>query len=168
MTQPPTAAVTNRGVATPRRWMLLVSLTLILVGCGSTSVGTASPSTVMPTSNEPSASPLPAETGEADAPQGTLTLIPGVEADGPGASVGILIARAPVHMALVNGWRLIDADGTEWLCEALSTSDPPRCGGARLRVEGASPEDLTADWRESGGLHWLPQPAQLFGDVEVP
>ena len=106
-----------------RRMPLLVSLSLILAGCGSADVGTASPSPVTPAGSELSGSPLPSETGVADDPSGTLTIIPNTQADGPGQSVRSSIARAPVQMALVNGWLLIDADGTMWLCEALITSD---------------------------------------------
>ena len=76
-------------------------------------------------------------------------------------------------MALVNGWLLIDADDTVWLCEALITSDPPRCDGARLRVEGYTEDELAhirelSDIRESGGIHWLAQPTQRFGSVTTP
>ena len=156
-----------------RRMPLLVSLSLILAGCGSADVGTASPSPVTPAGSELSGSPLPSETGVADDPSGTLTIFPNTQADGPGQSVRSSIARAPVQMALVNGWLLIDADGTMWLCEALITSDPPRCDGARLRVEGYTAEELDhirqlGDIRESGGIHWLPQRTQRFGNVTTP
>ncbi|MEO7665121.1 MAG: hypothetical protein ABIV26_08320 [Candidatus Limnocylindrales bacterium] len=108
----------------------------------------------------------------ADDLSGTLTIIPNAQADGPGESVRSIIVRAPVPMALVNGWLLIDATGTVWLCEALITSDPPVCDGARLRVEGYTEDELVhirelGDIRESGGIYWLPQPTQMFGNVST-
>ena len=169
-----------------RHLAVSVSFFVLLGGCAgsSTLAPSASPSaaasvpptaapTATPAGSELLRSPLPSETGVADVPSGTLTIIPGTQADGPGESVRSIIARAPVQMALVNGWLLIDVDGTVWLCEALTTSDPPRCDGARLRVEGYTEDELAhirelSDIRESGGIHWLAQPTQRFGNVTTP
>ena len=98
----------------------------------------------------------------------TLTLVNGVEADGPGTSVSDGLKDMGVEPQLVNGILLRDADGAEWLCEVLLDSSPPRCMEPRLRVENRLPEDQTfADGEglhEADGVRWVQQ-AQVFGTI---
>jgi len=99
-------------------------------------------------------------------PTGSMTFIAGV-AEGPGLSVSDAIAGAPMEQVLVNGRLLIDGYGIIWLCETLVESNPPRFGGARLRVENSSYAP-SAEFQEADGVYWLPDSIQLFGNVSVP
>jgi hypothetical protein len=97
---------------------------------------------------------------------GTISFIAGV-ASGPGVSVSEAIAGAPMEQVLVNGRLLIDGYGITWLCETLVESNPPRFGGARLRVENSSYAP-SAEFQEADGVYWLPDTIQLLGNVSVP
>ncbi len=98
----------------------------------------------------------------------TLTLINGVEADGPGTRVSDALANVGVEPQLVNGIVLKEADGAVWLCEVLLKSSPPQCAEPRLRVGNQLPEDQTfvnsEGLHEANGVRWVEQ-MQLFGVV---
>jgi len=98
----------------------------------------------------------------------TLTLINGVEADGPGTSVSDALAHVGVEPQLVNGIVLREADGAVWMCEVLLESSPPQCAEPRLRVGNWLPEDQTfangEGLHEANGVRWV-EKVQLFGVV---
>jgi len=98
----------------------------------------------------------------------TLTLVNGVETDGPGTSVSDALAHVGVEPQLVNGTVLREADGAVWLCEALLMSSPPQCAEPRLRVGNWLPEDQTfangEGLHEANGVRWVER-VQLFGVV---
>ena len=98
----------------------------------------------------------------------TLTLMNGVEADGPGTSVSDALAHVGIEAQLVNGIVLREADGAVWLCEVLLESSPPQCAEPRLRVRNWLPEDRTfangEGLHEANGVRWVEQ-VQLFGLV---
>jgi hypothetical protein len=120
----------------------------------------------------PTPSALPSQMRLAPSPSGlataTLTLINGVEADGPGTSVSDALAHVGVEPQLVNGIVLREADGAVWLCEVLLKSSPPQCAEPRLRVGNWLPEDRTfangKGVHEVDGVRWVEQ-AQLFGMI---
>ena len=120
----------------------------------------------------PTPSALPSQTPLAPSPDGqamaTLTLINGVEADGPGTSVSDSLTYVGVEPQLVNGILLMEADGAVWLCEVLLESSPPQCGEPRLRVENRLPEDQAfvngEGLHEADGVRWVEQ-VRLFGVV---
>ena len=144
----------------------IVFITLIAAataGCGG---GAPSPT--------PSALPRasPSQTRIAPSPSGqavaTLTLMNGVEADGPGTSVSDALAHVGVEPQLVNGTVLREADGAVWLCEVLLDSSPPQCAEPRVRVGNWLPEDQTfangEGLHEANGVRWV-EKVQLFGVV---
>jgi len=120
----------------------------------------------------PPPSALPSQTRLASSPNGqaiaTLTLVNGVEADGPGTSVSDAVTYVGVEPQLVNGILLREADGAVWLCEVLLESSPPQCAEPRLRVENRLPEDKAfvngEGLHEADGVRWVEQ-VQLFGVV---
>lgn len=99
-------------------------------------------------------------------PTGTLSWVAG-SADGPGLTVSEAISGAPSEQVLINGWLLIDGFGRTWLCEAISDSTPPRFDGPRLLVENY-PDASSPEFQEAGGVRWIPDAIQLFGNVSVP
>jgi len=153
--------------------LLLALVTIVLAACGSTgtpspsTVATASPSTSAAPSDEPSAAPSEA------AESGTITMVDGVAAGGPGASVAESIAANTGEPMLVNGVLLMDQQGIIWLCDAFAGGGIPSCGDPSLRVIGY-PED-TSDWdmadadvtglQEAEGVLWF-DGAQIFGVIE--
>jgi len=148
----------------------IVFITLIAAataGCGG---GAPSPTPSPTPSALPSA--LPSQTRIAPSPSGqavaTLTLMNGVEADGPGTSVSDALAHVAVEPQLVNGIVLREADGAVWLCEVLLESSQPQCAEPRLRVENWLPEDQTfangEGLHEANGVRWV-EKVQLFGVV---
>ena len=144
----------------------IVFITLIAAataGCGG---GAPSPTP------SPTPSALPSQTRLAPSPSGqamaTLTLINGVEADGPGTSVSDALAHVGVEPQLVNGIVLREADGAVWMCEVLLESSPPQCAEPRLRVGNWLFEDQTfangEGVHEANGVRWV-EKVQLFGVV---
>ena len=145
-------------------WIVFITLiAAAAAGCGG---GAPSPTP------SPTPSALPSQTRLAPSPSGqamaTLTLMNGVEADGPGTSVGDALAHVGVEPQLVNGIVLREADGAVWLCEALLESSPPKCAEPRLRVGNWLPEDQTfangEGLHEASGVRWVER-VQLFGLV---
>ena len=142
----------------------IVAITLIAVATAACGGGAQSPA--------PSLSAAPSQTTLASSPTAlgtaTLTIVAGVEADGPGMSVSDALARVSVEPQLVNGVVLRAADGAVWLCEVLLTSSPPRCAEPRLRVENVLPEDQmfvnSEVLHEADGVRWV-EAVQLFGVV---
>jgi hypothetical protein len=98
----------------------------------------------------------------------TITVEPGVQADGPGVSVSDAVANASIGEQLVNGVLLRNVDGTVWLCEVLLTSPPPRCTEPNLLVVNGSQEDQAfvggQGVHEDDGVRWV-EGAQLYGIV---
>jgi len=157
--------------------LLLAIVAIVLAACGST--GGASPS-AEPTesaSQTPTPSTEPSEEPSAapsEAPEtGTLTMVDGVSAGGPGASVSDSIAANTGEPMIVNGLLLMDPQGTIWLCDAFAGGGVPSCGDPSLRVIGYP--EATSDWdmahaemtglQEAEGILWF-DTAQIFGVVE--
>jgi hypothetical protein len=161
----------NRGVGQRRvsRLGLLVAAAL-MAGCTGTSAP-ASPSVAgTPTATFPSVTPALTQAPTPAASPATLTIAPGVQADGPGESVSEALAHNGSPQDLVNGILLKDADGRVWLCEALVKSSPPECAEPRLLVLNMPPED--AFFQDPGahvadGVRWADR-VQLFGSVRAP
>lgn len=153
-------------------WIVFITLiTAATTVCGGGAPNpTPSPTPSALPSQTPSA--LPSQTRLAPSPSGqamaTLTLMNGVEADGPGTSVSDALAHVGVEPQLVNGIVLREADGAVWLCEVLLESSPPQCAEPRLRVGNWLPEDRTfangEGVHEANGVRWVEQ-VQLFGLV---
>ena len=157
--------------------LLLAIVAIILAACGST-VAESPPIEPSPTAT-PSASPStepsedPSEEPSVGAETGTITMVDGVAAGGPGASVSESIAANTGEPMLVNGVLLMDTQGTIWLCDAFAGGGIPSCGDPSLRVIGY-PED-TSDWdmahaemtglQEGEGILWFDE-AQIFGVIE--
>ena len=159
------------------RYLYLVVVTLVLAACTSTAVATPTPSPEPPAVS----SPTPAAPDEAEA--ATITLGDFGIADGPGESIVSAIANAGAEPRLVNGTMLKEADGTVWLCEAVSDSSPRECDEPRLLVTNY-PEDHVVvdgedyysvfardqpgivDLQEEDGVRWVEE-QQLFGIVRA-
>jgi hypothetical protein len=147
---------------------LFMLLAAAIAACGAgppsavPSVVAGAPPTAVP---GPTPTAVPGPSGRATA---TLTVEPGVEADGPGASISDAMANAGVGPQLVNGILLREVDGSVWLCEILLTSSPPQCAEPRLLVENRPQEDqafINGDGlHEADGVRWV-ENVQLFGIV---
>ena len=141
----------------------IASITLIAAAAAACGGGAPSPTP------NPSAEPPALASSPSGLSTATLTLIAGVQADGPGTSVSDALARVAVEPQLVNGIVLREVDGAVWLCEILVESSPPRCAEPRLRVENLLPDDqLLASGEglhEANGVRWV-EHAQLFGVVQ--
>jgi hypothetical protein len=145
----------------------LLALSVILVGCGATVSETASPS---PTAAAASASQ--AEAG------GTFMFTPGAmdcPANPGGLCPSYTVAEAiaaagqPGTPLIVDGYALIEPDGTAWYCEMLTDSTPPQCAGERLAFDGLDVMGLEADlaaWgvEELDGVRWSDE-VRLLGEV---
>jgi hypothetical protein len=155
-----------------RRPLLVLVAAISLTACGTTVSETFTDVgdivvTPSPAATDGGSSATPA----ADAP--TITLEPGVVADGPGETIEAAIAAARSEPTLVNGILLKDLDGRIWLCSSLLESSPPQCGEPRLLVvnfpaEAADFDPESAELtglQEDGGVFWL-EGHQLFGVVE--
>ena len=146
----------------------LLLAAIVTAGCtANTAPASASPAaTANPTATVASLTPAvtPASTPAASPP--TLTIAQGVQADGPGKSVGEALAHNGGPQDLVNGILIKDADGRVWLCEALVKSSPPQCGEPRLLVLNIGPDAFFGDpgVHVADGVRWVDQ-VQLFGFV---
>lgn len=157
-----------------QRHLRIVFITLIAAATAACGGGAPSPTPSPTPSAIPSQTPsaIPSQTRLAPSPSGkaiaTLTLIAGVEADGPGTSVSDALAHVSVEPQLVNGIVLREADGAVWLCEVLLESSPPQCAEPRLRVGNWLPEDHTFDAgagvHEANGVRWV-EHVQLYGVI---
>jgi hypothetical protein len=165
------------------RVTLILLLAAAIAACGGVSpsavpsvVAGAAPTAVPGPTVSPvpggTLSPRPGATLTAPSPSGrapaTITVEPGVEADGPGGTISDAIANAGVGPQLVNGIMLRAVDGSVWLCEVLLTSSPPQCAEPRLLVENRPQEDQTFvngnGLHEADGVRWV-ENVQLFGIV---
>ena len=163
-------------------WKLLVAAALLLTALmgAAAAIGAwnSRPTlvAVVPTT-EPSAGSSAQPSASPVADVRTITIVGGVEADGPGETVSEAMANAGVEPRLVNGALLKEVDGTTWLCEAFPVSPPPQCVEPRLRVENSQPkpegspvEDNTFDAgpgvHEANGVRWVER-VQLYGIVSA-
>jgi hypothetical protein len=79
----------------------------------------------------------------------------------------IALPRTPGEPMLVNGYLLIEPDGSGWYCETLTDSAPPHCAGDRLEFDGLdlmgqiAVEELT---EELDGVRWS-EGLQFLGEV---
>lgn len=160
-----------------RSTLALSVLVVILAACGGTASTSPTPS-VPPSSSpaEPTTSPseAPTETPEAS-PEvvGTITMVDGVSAGGPGEAIADALAMGMTHPTLVNGVLFMDADGAIYLASSITDASAPTFGGPMLEVIGY-PEN-TADWdmanadvtglQEANGVLFF-EDAQLYGVVE--
>ncbi len=176
-------------MAQRQRWIVCITLLVVLTAAceaGATgvtpnpmpsAVSSATPGAVarptpsptsgaIPTSAPSPTSSPPTTRGQADA---TLTLGNFGQADGPGLSVKDAIAKSGVEPLLVNGILLKAADGSIWLCPALTLA-PPRCAEPRLLVKNwlQPPDDQTfvsaEGLHKAAGVRWIER-MQLFGVV---
>lgn len=166
----------------------LLVLTIILVGCGATVSESSPPSPITPASETETAtstatstapdSPSPAASSSQVAAAGVFIFTPGVM-DCPGNPGGlcpsytvaeaIAAAGQPGTPIIVDGYVLIEPDGSAWYCETLTDSVPPRCAGVRLAFDGLElmgEGDLVQYWgvEEQDGVRWSEQ-VQLLGEV---
>lgn len=146
-----------------RRWALIA--VLALAACQPSASESLAPSEEAPSASE-------AGSPSAEALTGTMTIVEGSVADGPGVSIAEALATGGAEPLLVNGILLQDADGTIWLCESLSDSSPRACADSYLQVDNF-PEDAgdldpaNADatgLQEEDGVVWL-EDHQLYGTV---
>lgn len=154
-----------------RSFLAVPVLVLALAACTGTTNESADDASQSAAPTSPAAE-APSESPHDATAHGTFTMVDGVSAGGPGVDVADAIAAANPEPVLVNGVLLMDLDGTIWLCESLSESSPPGCGGEGLRVIGY-PEG-TADWdlegaavtglQEADGVLYF-ETAQLYGVV---
>lgn len=160
--------------------LLLAIVAIVLAACGATGTQDASPEasasasvspapSIEPSNNSEEPSAAPSETSET----GTLTMVDGVSAGGPGISVSEAIAADSGEPTIVNGILLMDTQGTIWLCDAFAGGGIPSCGEPSLRVLGYP--EATSDWdmehaamtglQEAEGIRWFDE-GQIFGVVE--
>jgi hypothetical protein len=164
-------------------FLILALVAVLLAACGTTTSTSPSPAPSEPAeeSQEPSA-PLSERPSEAPSEEpsaepmgnGTLTMVDGVAAGGPGIPVGEALASGSTDPMLVNGILLMDPQGTIWICEAFAGGGVPSCGEPMLRVVGY-PEN-TGDWdpanaddtglNEAEGVRWFDH-AVIYGVVEA-
>ena len=77
------------------------------------------------------------------------------------------VPRQPGIPIAVDGYVLIEPDGTGWYCEALTDSAPPQCGGVRLVLDSldflgaAGPGEGFKSWTV---MRWSDE-VQLLGEV---
>jgi hypothetical protein len=154
----------------------LLALTIILVGCGATvsespSRNPTTPVSETATSTAPD-SPSPAASASQVEAGGVFVFTPGIM-DCPGSPGGlcpsytvaeaIAVPRQPGIPILVDGYVLIEPDGTAWYCETLTDSAPPQCAGERLAFDGLELMD-PAGFEDLDGVRWSEQ-VQLLGEV---
>ena len=161
-----------------RSVLTLTALTLLLAACGSTVTATPQPSAPQsPAPTEPEATPSAAPTeSPAETPEiaGTLTMVDGVSAGGPGASIADALAHGMTEPMLINGVLFKDLSGTIYLASSMTDADAPTFGGPMLEVIGYP--EATSDWdmasadvtglMEANGILYF-ETAQLFGVVEA-
>ena len=141
----------------PTRSLLALSvLAVVLAACGATA---GSPSESTP-------SPSPFEL------TGTITMVDGVAAGGPGVSIADALAAGSAEPLLVNGVIYKDPDGTIYLADSVTDPAVPTFGRPILEVENYpdNPPDWDMDNAEQLGLQEaygviFSENAQLFGVV---
>jgi len=161
--------------------LLLAIVAIVLAACGATGTqdasaeasasASASAAPSIEPSEEPSEAPSAAPSDTSDT--GTLTMVDGVSAGGPGISVAEAIAADTGEPTIVNGILLMDTQGTIWLCDAFAGGGIPSCGEPSLRVLGYP--EATSDWdmahaamtglQEAEGIRWFDE-GQIFGVIE--
>ena len=142
---------------TPTRSLLaLTALAVVLAACGATAGS--------PTESTPS--PSPPELA------GTITIVDGVAAGGPGGSIADALASDSTEPMLVNGVIYQDPDGTIYLADSVTNAVAPTFGGPILEVVNypENPADWDMDNAEQLGLQEAHgviyrENAQLFGVV---
>jgi len=158
--------------------LLIAIIAVVLAACGTTATSqdpspeasaSAPPSTPPSAASSDEPAPSPSEWFEA----GTLTMVDGVSAGGPGIALSEAIAADTGEPMIVNGILLMDQQGTIWLCEAFAGGGIPSCGDPSLRVLGYP--EATSDWdmahaamtglQEAEGIRWFDE-AKIFGVVE--
>ena len=156
-------------------FVLLIAL--LVVSCSTTPPSTPSPPQALQGDDDLAASPEPtASPSEVAEPAGTFVVTSGAM-DCPGNPGGlcpsytvaeaIAVPRQPGIPIAVDGYVLIEPDGTGWYCETLTDSAPPHCAGERLEFEGldflgaAGPGE---GFEELDGVRWSEQ-VQLLGEV---
>jgi hypothetical protein len=159
-------------------FVLLIAL--LVASCSTTPPSTPSPSQASQGNDDLAASPeATASPSEVAEPDGTFVFTPGAM-DCPGNPGGLCpsytvaeamaVPRQPGIPIAVDGYVLIEPDGSAWFCERLSADSPPSCDGTRLRFENLelfapSPQDLEAHgMQELDGVRWSEQ-VQLLGEV---
>lgn len=154
--------------------LLLAIVAIVLAACGTT--GAPDPSPTASASASASASAAASEQLSAAPPDtsstGTLTMVDGVSAGGPGISVTDAIAANTGEPTIIHGILLMDPQGTIWLCDAFAGGGIPSCGEPSLRVLGYP--EATSDWdmahaamtglQEAEGIRWFDE-GQIFGVV---
>jgi hypothetical protein len=153
---------------------LVLLLAVAVAACGGVAPSAAPPTvaSAAPTAvSRPTPPSVPGSAPTTPVPGGgtaaTIRVEPGVEADGPGASISDALANAGIGPQLVNGILLRAVDGTVWLCEAVLTSSPPRCAEPSLLVVNRPQDQTFVDGdglHEAEGVRWV-ENAQLFGTV---
>lgn len=150
--------------------LLLAIVAIVLAACGTT--GAPDPSPTASASASASASAQPSAAPSDTSSTGTLTMVDGVSAGGPGISVTDAIAADTGEPTIINGILLMDPQGTIWLCDAFAGGGIPSCGDPSLRVLGYP--EATSDWdmahaamtglQEAEGIRWFDE-GQIFGVV---
>ena len=162
-----------------RSLLVLASLAIVLVACGTTpgasdpgsSVGASStPLPSVPTSHPPSDGPSD-EPEPSPTPAGTLTIV-GAAVDGPGTPLAEALQGSLAEPVFVNGVIFLDIEGNVWFADSLVDASVPTFGDVRVRVEGFPNDGPTWDMddpnvvglQEANGILFK-EDAQLYGTV---
>ena len=148
-------------------------LLLLLAACGAASSDrTAGPNGVSPSQDSPAATtvtqspgPSRASAEPSPAPAGRFARVLGVM-DCPGGCPSFSVSRAltqpgaDVDPILVDGFLVVDDDGTVLLCDAVADTLTGGCAGERLLFDGQGALELLA------GAEWSEE-LQLLGTVHL-
>lgn len=150
-----------------RKTIMLAALALAMAACGgaadrapATTADAAPLPTVAPGDDVPLSAGACLE-GEPDCQDMGVTNAPGLPDGGGAMSVDELASMASIDGGFeVEGYVVIDSEGTIRLCTALAESFPPQCGGTSVEATGTVPADLlTSDQ----GVSWSEEPVVLEG-----
>jgi hypothetical protein len=96
----------------------------------------------------------------------TIVIFAAVAAVGPGISVGDARDSDVKGPLLVNGYLLVQGNGTPRLCTGLSAAEPPRCRRPFLVVHGLSAADRKQLASSvAGRTRWSSSSVQVLGRV---
>jgi len=147
--------------------IILSALTLTLTACGGGEVAGGDAALPPADRDTPTAAGACLE-GEPDCQDMGGPATPAIPLpDGTSAPTGpftvdqVATARPIDGTVAVEGFLLIDADGTAHLCSALAESYPPQCGGSRLAVDGDV--DGLGELSSAGGVMWSDAPILVTG-----
>jgi hypothetical protein len=137
----------DRNIGRGVRRMVLGMLLVGFVACGDSDEPGEVGRTSTPAGSEESPSPSPeGTTGE---PPGTSAGVPGPE----GSLTPAQALQAEGNRLLPVKGFVVSSGGQTRLCESLSESSPPQCGGSSIVLQGYD----TSGLQEAGGVSWSPE-----------